>query len=67
MVRSGSRNLLFVLFLLFGLYFLNYGFGFIALPKGMEVVNKWIIGIGGVLILLGGINYLRASRYTVRY
>ncbi|MEK6917940.1 MAG: hypothetical protein AABW51_03240 [Nanoarchaeota archaeon] len=67
MVRSRSRNGLFILFLIFGLYFLNYGFSFIALPKGMDVVNKWIIAAGGVLILLGGINYLRASRYTVRY
>ena len=67
MVRSSNRSFLFIIFLVFGLYFLNYGFSFITIPKGMDVVNKWIIAAGGVLILLGGINYLRASRYTVRY
>jgi predicted membrane channel-forming protein YqfA (hemolysin III family) len=66
-MRSSNRSLLFILFLVFGLYFLNYGFSFIPLPKAMDSINKWIITAGGVLILLGGINYLRASRYTVRY
>ena len=67
MVTSNNRTVLFILYLVFGLYFLNFGLGFVPLPKSMDIVNKWIITAGGVLILLGGINYLRVSRYNVRY
>ena len=53
---------IFLLYLIFGLYFVNFAFDFIPLPELILDINKWIIFIGGVLILVGGINHLRASK-----
>jgi len=55
----------FVLYLVFGAYFLNYALNFVAIPGVIADFDKWIIFAGGILILLGGINHLRArSRKT---
>jgi len=63
MGRYGS--IIFIVYLLFGLYFLNYKLVFLKLPD-LTKANPWIILIGGILIIIGGINYLRASRRSYR-
>jgi uncharacterized membrane protein YidH (DUF202 family) len=35
---------------------------FIKLPEISANINKWIIFAGGVLLIIGAINYLRANR-----
>ncbi len=57
-------GLFFIIYLIFGLYFVNYAFNFIALPSFFAGINQWIILIGGILIILGGVNQIRLSKYT---
>ena len=52
----------FILHLIFGLYFVNFAFGYFALPEFFLDVEKWIFLIGGILILLGGFHHLRTSK-----
>jgi len=52
----------FLVYLIFGLYFLNLSLGFIVLPEFMLGIDKWIILIGAFLIIFGAINYFRISK-----
>ena len=52
----------FLVYLVFGLYFLNFALGFVALPEILSKIDKWIILIGAILIIVGAINYLRLSK-----
>ena len=52
----------FLLYLIFGLYFINSTFDFITLPDFVLNIDKWIIFVGGILIIVGGINYIRVSK-----
>lgn len=52
----------FFIYLLMGLYFINYPFNFIKIPEFVSSFEAWIIFVGGILILVGGINYLRTSK-----
>ncbi len=51
----------FLVYLVFGLYFLNLSLGLVALPEFLSKIDKWIILVGAVLIIIGAINYLRVS------
>jgi hypothetical protein len=63
-MRRGSRTLLFIVYVLFALYFLNYGLNFIGIPESFSTFEQGIIFVGGILLLLGGINHLRVGRYS---
>ena len=52
----------FLVYLVFGLYFLNYSLGFVVLPEFLSKIDGWIILIGAILIIVGAINYLRLSK-----
>lgn len=58
-----ARTIIFLLHLVFGAYFINLGINYVAVPEVVSNFNAWIILIGGVLILLGGINYLRIGKW----
>ena len=51
----------FLVYLVFGLYFLNMSLGFVVLPEFLSKLDKWILLIGAILIIIGAINYLRVS------
>ena len=53
--------LFFLLYLVVGLYFINFPINYLEIPDYITEFNNWIIFIGGVLIILGGINFLRIS------
>ena len=54
----------FVVYLIIGLYLLNVPFDLIPMPGFIQGINEWIVFVGGVLVIIGGINYLRAgNRY----
>lgn len=55
----------FLLYLIFGAYFINSAFSFITIPNFVLNFDKWIILLGGVMIIIGGINYLRAGKKSV--
>ena len=61
---SGFRTLVLLLYIVFGLYFLSYPLGFFTLPETFSNIEPWIIFVGGLLILFGGINYFKARRYV---
>ncbi|MEK6760374.1 MAG: hypothetical protein AABX93_00455 [Nanoarchaeota archaeon] len=60
MQKRGSW-LIFLVYLVIGLYFVNYSIEYVDIPSSMDSFNPIIFIIGGVLILLGGINHLRIS------
>jgi len=51
----------FLVYLVFGLYFLNMSLGFVVLPEFLSKLDKWVLLIGAILIIIGAINYLRVS------
>jgi hypothetical protein len=60
MIQKFRLFFLFV-YTIFGLYFLNYPLNLIKVPEAISSVDPWSIFVGGILIILGGINYLRAG------
>ena len=63
MVR-GNGTAVFILYLILGVYFLNFGLNFIKMPAFFATIDKWIIFFGGILLILGGITYLRLKRFV---
>ena len=63
-MAKGGVITLFLVYLLFGLYFINSSFDFINVPEIVLNFDKWITLIGGVLILIGGVNHFRAGKKT---
>ena len=57
----------FVIYLMVGIYLLNVPFDLIPLPGFVEGVNDWVVFFAGILVIIGGINYLRASRRVYAY
>ncbi len=60
--RRGSGIFYLLISIIFGLYFLNYPSQFVNIPESFGVAEPWIIFLGGILIILGGINYFRLKR-----
>jgi len=52
----------FLIYVALGLYFINFAFSFVTLPKFVLEINKWIFFVGGVLIFIGAINSLKKKR-----
>jgi len=50
--------ILFFVYLVIGVYFLNYALNFVQIPEVISNLDKWIILAGGILILFGGIKSL---------
>lgn len=60
--ESGNGVWIFLLlYMLLGVYFINVPFGFFETPQFLLDVNEWLSLAAGVLLVLGGINYKRAS------
>ena len=54
-----NKGGIFLLYLFFGVYLINIAFEFVEIPEIVSNLDNFIIGIAGILILVGGINYLR--------
>jgi len=54
-----NKLLMFFLYLIAGLYFINYPFKFVEIPEIITIYDKWIIFVGGVLILFGALNHMK--------
>ena len=52
----------FLVYFIFGLYFLNLSLEFVILPEFISKLDKWLILIGSFLIIFGAINYFRLSK-----
>ena len=51
-----------IVYFIFGLYFINHTFTFVEFPEFILKIDKWLILIGGILIIMGGINYVRTGK-----
>ena len=56
-----NKFFIFLVYLVLGLYLLNYPFSYIEIPAQIKTFEMWIIFAGGVFVILGGINYLRTE------
>jgi len=60
---NAVNTLIFFVYLIFGIYFINAPFNFIPmLPK----LGEWVIFVGGLLLIFGGIKYLRVTKFVPR-
>ena len=53
--------MVFIVYLVMGFYLINFALNIIPIPDIVQGINKWIVLIGGILVIFGGISYLRAS------
>ena len=65
--RRGGSFLVFFIYLIFGAYFINYALNFIPIPSAIDPLNKWIIFVGGILVIFGAVNHFKLSRYKYPY
>lgn len=66
-MRSGGSAIFFG-FLIVGLYLINSFFNFVTIPVSISAItNKWANLIGGILIILGGFNFMRTSSQRMSY
>ncbi len=54
--------IIFLIHLVIGLYLINLLFNFYKIPEAISQFNEFISLIGGILIILAGIRYLRFGR-----
>lgn len=60
MTKTGIIILL--IYLIFGAYFINLAFPFYETPEAISQFEEMINLVGGILIILGGINSMRLAR-----
>ena len=53
------------IYIIFGIYFINQSFSFLTIPEALSTFDSWFSLIGGILILIGGINHYRASKSSM--
>jgi hypothetical protein len=61
-MRRGGLAL-FVVYLVLALYLINNALNFISLPEFFVKIDSWILFLGGLFLIIGGINSLRMRRY----
>ena len=62
MEGKGWRPLVYILYIVFGFYFINYPFNLITIPKFISQYDLWLILVGGVLLIFGAVNYFKAGK-----
>ena len=60
--KKKKNMFVFLIYFIFGLYFINATFEFVIIPEFILNFDKWIILIGGILIVFAGINYLISGK-----
>ena len=60
--NTGLKIFFSVVSLVFAVYLINYPFSFFKVPESVLKFENWILFVGGVLVLIGGINFIRASK-----
>ena len=54
--------IVFIVYLIIGLYLLNFGLNVFTMPDFILDIEKWIIFVGGILVIVGGIKYFFSSK-----
>lgn len=60
--NTGLKTIFFIISLVFAIFFINYPFAFFKVPEVVLKYENWIVFVGGILILIGAINFIRKSR-----
>ncbi len=61
--KNTGLNIIFsIISLALAAYLINLPFGFFTVPEFILKLEKWIIFAGGIFVLIGLINFFRASR-----
>jgi hypothetical protein len=63
--NSGLKTIFAIISIVFAAFFINYPFSFFIVPESIMKFENWIIFAGGILIVLGMVNYMRASKRTM--
>ena len=58
MMQNGGW-LIAIVYIVIGLYLVNFAFGFYVVPKALSSLDKFIIGIGGVLLVIGSFKFFK--------
>ncbi|HLC77732.1 MAG TPA: hypothetical protein VJH92_01255 [Candidatus Nanoarchaeia archaeon] len=66
-MSNAIKPILFLIYLILGFYLINFAFNIVTLPTFDNPINSWIMALIGVLMVFGGINYLRASKNPYNY
>lgn len=61
MTNGNKPNILPFVFLVFGIYLLNYAFSFFEVPLFFTGIEKWIIGLSGFFLIVA---FLRGIFYS---
>lgn len=61
-IKKLFKPILFIIYLLIGIYVLNLSEEYIIVPEMIYSFNSLILFIAGILLIIGGINYLRVSK-----
>ena len=56
---------IFIIYLIVGLYLLNAPFDFVTIPKFIKGIESWVLFVGGVLVIIGGLKFLLSKRQGV--
>lgn len=60
--KKSMNIILLLVYVILGVYFLNFPFKLIEIPEYIVKFDAWIIFVGGLLMLFGAINYFKAKR-----
>ncbi len=59
---GGIGTLIFVIAVVLGLYFLNFSFEWVKIPQQVALMDKYIEGIAGAILIFLGIGYAWRGR-----
>lgn len=62
MKKETYKKIILLIYVIFGLYFVNYPFQWVKIPEFILGFEKWIILVGGILIIYGAVNYFKVGR-----
>ena len=63
-MKRGVSFVIFIIYALFGLYFLNGQLNFAKIPETFAKGDLWIVFVGGILLIVAGIKFLTTKRYV---
>ncbi len=52
----------FIVYSIFGFYLINSPLNIVQIPEIISQFDSWIIFVGGILVLIGGINHFRVGK-----
>ena len=55
------------MYLIFGAYLINSVLEFYPIPEIVSNFDKWLIAVGGVMIIIGGFNFLKNPKESINF